>query len=292
MGSSKKSNLTTPGCAPHASHPLTHYPLPMQQQINSQLEKILHQQAQQGVPTGLIDAARYALMSPGKRLRPLLLLAQVDPIERGLQAACAVECLHTYSLIHDDLPCMDDDDFRRGQPSCHKAFSEATALLTGDYLLTLAFQLLAEDTSLSPQQRIDCIQVLGAAAGGAGMVGGQLLDSDWQSTLEQLNMTAHCKTAALIAAAVEMGAIIAQADRIRRRQFGQLMGLAFQVADDLQDMDQDGSKATYPSLLGEAGARQLAQQLLQQALQLMDPDSPLANLAQQMVQERHMAATC
>src|SRR5207253_16510 len=109
------------------------------------------------------------LMAPAKRLRPLLLLAQVNPLELGLQPACAIECLHTYSLIHDDLPCMDDDGWRRGQPACHVAFGEATALLTGDYLLTQAFELLAQAPDLTAQQRIECIRLLAKAAGGSGM---------------------------------------------------------------------------------------------------------------------------
>jgi geranylgeranyl pyrophosphate synthase len=183
---------------------------------------------------------------------------------------------------------MDDDAWRRGQPACHVAFSEAEALLAGNYLLTLAFQLLAEDEGLSPTQRVECIKLLSRAAGGAGMVGGQLLDIlGAVRNLEDLKKVSLLKTAALIGCSVEMGAVIAQApDRKERRQFGDLIGLAFQLVDDLEDLKQDDQTVTFPALLGVEGARDLALSLYEQAMRLIDPTCLLASLARRMVLER------
>lgn len=241
----------------------------------------------------LFEAARHIVLGGGKRLRPLLLLTTVaafdGPIERALNPACALEILHAYSLIHDDLPCMDDDDYRRGKPTLHKKYDEATAVLTGDFLLTYVFQILAESSQLSMEQRLQMIQILSRRAGGQGMIAGQLLDLEAVKkppSLEDLQFIHQRKTADLFACAFEMGSIISQVSPDFQKElslFGEEMGLAFQIIDDVRDLtasvekhgkaissDALNGKTTYASLLGVEGAKQAANQLLFSSLKRLD----------------------
>ena len=263
----------------------------------------------------LADAMKYGLLNGGKRLRPFLAYATAQALNGTWQqadaAACALEMVHSYSLVHDDLPAMDDDDLRRGKPTCHIAFDEATAILAGDGLLTAAFEVLA-DSPLPDGQRLQLIRLLSKAAGGAGMVAGQAIDLNHvgqSMTLAQLeNMHRH-KTGALIRVAVEMGAYSVQeaieADVLAAlRQYAEAIGLAFQVQDDILDIESDTAtlgktqgadlalnKPTYPALLGLDGAKQKAQELVaeaQQALQVLPGDtSVLAALADYIIQRDH-----
>src|ERR1700733_13555891 len=194
----------------------------------------------------LFQAARYALIGPGKRIRPLLTLATVQILQgnlsNALEPACAIELIHTYSLIHDDLPCMDNDDFRRGKPTLHKVFPEGHALLTGDFLLTFAFELLATAPKLSDKQKIKLIQTLAERSGSDGMIGGQALDieaAEKEMDPNALSFIHQLKTGALITASIEFGGILGHADEAQMdilRQFGNAIGLAFQIIDDIQDI--------------------------------------------------------
>jgi geranylgeranyl diphosphate synthase, type II len=233
------------------------------------------------VPADIYKAVRYSVFNGGKRLRPILCLAAAEAVGgdlgQAIPVACALELIHSYSLIHDDLPAMDDDDFRRGKPTCHKVFGEDIAILAGDALLTEAFVLLsrAEKVRLSAERRLAVIQEIAQAAGICGMVGGQALDvlsgkfvSD-ENTLHEIHRR---KTGALIVAAVKSGAIIFNApkDKIQAlAEYGINLGLAFQIADDILNVEGDrelmgketGSdaahnKLTYPSLLGLALAKE------------------------------------
>ena len=247
-------------------------------------------------PEQLHNAMRYAVLGGGKRVRPVLVYATgaalgVDPARLD-GPACAVEMIHAYSLVHDDLPAMDDDELRRGRPTCHIAFDEATAILAGDGLLTLAFEVLAADEAMgiSPEQRVAMVRELSLASGNKGMVGGQAIDiaaEGTQLSLEQLqHMHAH-KTGALIRAAVRLGALACgtltaeQAASLDR--YADAIGLAFQIRDDILDVEADtetlgkpqGSdaardKPTYTSLLGLDGAKEKAQGLHQVALQSLE----------------------
>jgi farnesyl diphosphate synthase len=247
----------------------------------------------------LIEAMRYGLLIGGKRMRPYLayitgeaMSAEITDIDA---VAAAIECVHAYSLLHDDLPAMDDDDLRRGKPTCHKAFDEATAILAGDALQTLAFDILANH-SFSPNQensaakiQIKLIQQLVSASGYQGMCGGQALDlaATGQSiSIEQLKRLHSLKTGALLKAAVIMPSLCSDKVIAEYRtiltDFSQLIGLAYQVQDDIIDLtssdeelgkpsgsDLAANKSTYPSLLGLQGAQQKAENLLQQALQAL-----------------------
>lgn len=227
------------------------------------------------------EAARYALLSNGKRLRPLLALTVAQALgglpATALHPACAIEFIHTYSMIHDDLPCMDDDDYRRGQFTVHKQYSEEIAVLAGDYLLTHAFEVLAEAPDLSAEQRISMIRILSQKAGGAGMIGGQVMDITPLTNadpLQWLESTHLRKTGALIAAPLVCGAIAAQAspDVVTTLDtLGYKLGLAFQIIDDVLDVtaghvkhgndqgsDATKGKVTYASLLGVDAAQQKA----------------------------------
>ena len=259
-----------------------------------------------GVPEALRQAMRYSLLAPGKRLRPILVLlataASGGKEEHALPAACAVEMVHTYSLIHDDLPAMDNDDLRRGLPTCHKKFGEASAILAGDGLLTLAFQVLAE--SYSPLVGAACCRELAQGAGSAGMVGGQMEDLMWENatgqrrdpmmprphqpaTVDVLEYIHFAKTGALFCACLKMGAWTAQiatsaepdAELLRSlSEFGRCFGLVFQITDDLLDVEgtsqetgkrtqKDAAlgKLTYPGMLGVAESRRRAGLLQDQA---------------------------
>jgi geranylgeranyl pyrophosphate synthase len=250
----------------------------------------------------LPEAMRYGLLNGGKRLRPALVylshqLCSTDQPPHTLtdRAAVAIECIHSYSLIHDDLPAMDDDDLRRGKPTCHIAFDEATAILAGDALQCVAFEQLSEiiDPTLALRQ-LKMMQVLARASGRQGMVAGQAYDLchvGQALTLKQLQAMHACKTGALITAAVELGALSAgepEGERLDQlRRFGDLVGLAFQVQDDLLDIegdtatlgkpqgsDQAQNKPTYPALLGMKGARSKLNQLHQEAVAILTGFGP------------------
>jgi geranylgeranyl diphosphate synthase, type II len=188
----------------------------------------------------LTKAARYAVLGGGKRLRPQLVLISAKilgaPEEAAIDPACAIEMVHAYSLIHDDLPCMDDDDLRHGKPSLHKAFSESVALLTGDFLLTYAFEVLAKAPHLTDSQRIALIRILSERSGQEGMIGGQLLDMESTGKkieLETLYAMHRGKTAALLTGCLEFGACIARVDPSIFQTIGENLGLAYQILDDL-----------------------------------------------------------
>jgi farnesyl diphosphate synthase len=253
-------------------------------------------------PAGLVAAMRHGVLAGGKRLRPFLVMESAALFSTGgeaaLRVAAALECVHCYSLIHDDLPAMDDDDLRRGQPTVHKAFDEATAILAGDALLTLAFDIVADEaTPLPAESRVALVVALARAAGIGGMVGGQMLDlaaEHMEPGEEDIIRAQAMKTGALIRFACEAGAIIAGApagDRERLAEFGAAIGLAFQLADDLLDLTADAStmgkatgkdaaagKATLASLHGEAWTRRQLAGLVDQAHGLLDPYGERADL--------------
>jgi len=238
----------------------------------------------------LVEAMRYAAIGGGKRLRPLLLTstAEMYGVDRdaALRAAVAVEAIHVYSLIHDDLPCMDDDAMRHGKPTVHCAFDEATAVLAGDALHAFAFELLADTaTSGDPFVRIELVQALGIASGFQGMAGGQMMDMVAEETtmdLQTVTRLQQLKTGALLGAAVEMGAILGRVSpegRNHLRGYARDIGLAFQIVDDLLDhegdetaagkalrKDAEAGKQTFVSLLGPERARSQARMLVEQAV--------------------------
>jgi farnesyl diphosphate synthase len=240
------------------------------------------------------EAMRYSALAPGKRLRPFLVLAgaRLFGIARrcALQVAVAIEMVHAYSLVHDDLPAMDDSDLRRGRSTCHKEFDEATAVLAGDGLLTTAFEVLAHsDTHTDPAVRCELVAALAGAAGAAGMVGGQMIDliAERQALdIGAITRLQRMKTGALIAFACEAGAILAKAPsepRIALRGYAHDLGLAFQIADDLLDVegsaaetgkpvgaDAAAGKATFVSILGVERARAQAELLIRQAVAHLD----------------------
>lgn len=259
-------------------------------------------------PESLHEAVRYAIFGGGKRIRPVLVYAGGEAFNVEAAAldgcACAVEMIHTYSLIHDDLPAMDDDDLRRGRATCHKAYDEATAILAGDALQALAFQVLAEDSGISvpAEERLKMINTLALAAGTGGMTGGQAIDLDAEDktlNLEQLQTMHSRKTGALIRASVELGALCAvTVDEQQFRnvsRYADCIGLAFQIHDDVLDIEGDtetlgkpqGSdlernKATYPNLLGLEGAKQAARDLLDEALDHLSGFDDKADMLRQI----------
>lgn len=240
-------------------------------------------------PARLAAAMRYSVMAGGKRLRPMLCLMAAEacgaPWDAALPAACALEVVHTYSLIHDDLPAMDNDDLRRGRPTCHKAFDEATAVLAGDGLLTFAFELIARHAR-PVEAALGCVRVLAEAAGPEGMVGGQMADLQAEGrtdgTVEALEAIHRRKTGALLRASLRMGAIMAAApaEEVEALDtYGRAVGLAFQIVDDLLDVQGDEAKLgkrvgkdsglgkwTYPGFLGVEGSRRRARQLAEEAI--------------------------
>jgi farnesyl diphosphate synthase len=269
--------------------------------VDGALERLL------ASPTGpearVFEAMRYSALAPGKRLRPFLVLgsSQLFTVQQrsALQVACAIEMVHAYSLVHDDLPAMDDSDLRRGRPTCHKQFDEATAVLAGDGLLTLAFEVLAEpDTHGDPAVRCELVSALAQAAGGHGMVGGQMIDllaeNDPDLDIGAITRLQRLKTGALIAFACEAGAILAKAApelRLALRGYAHDLGLAFQIADDLLDVegnsqetgkptgsDAAAGKATFVSILGAERARAQAEHLVRQAVAHLDPFEERAEL--------------
>lgn len=279
-----------------------------QQAIEARLEQLI---SEQSMPyQQLFDAARYALFSGGKRLRPQLTLAACELLgadaEAALTPACAIELIHTYSMIHDDLPSMDNDDFRRGKPTVHRVFPEGLAVLAGDYLLTVAFEILAEAPGLDTQQRIDLVRIIARASGAHGMIGGQVMDlanEGGVSNIETLRLIHHLKTGALISGAVECGAVVAKANAEQigwLREFSDAIGLAYQIVDDIIDVthseekhgrtessDLAHAKLTYVSCMGLAGAQAEAEEQLGRALELLGrfngDKTGLRDLAQRMV---------
>jgi farnesyl diphosphate synthase len=260
---------------------------------DSVLEKLIP--VPEGLEARVCEAMRYAAIAPGKRLRPFLVLAsaQLFSVARrsALQAAAAVELVHAYSLVHDDLPAMDDSDLRRGRPTCHKQFDEATAILAGDGLLTLSFEVLANaDTHGDPAVRCELVAALAQAAGMAGMVGGQMIDliAEHRPDLDMGAITRlqRLKTGALIAFSCEAGAILGKSQnepRLALRGYAHDLGLAFQIADDLLDVEgsagetgkpvgQDAAagKATFVSILGVERARAQAELLVGQAIRHLE----------------------
>jgi len=241
-------------------------------------------------PDQIYEAMRYSLFAGGKRLRPVLCLATCDLLggtpEMAMPTACALEMIHTMSLIHDDLPAMDNDDYRRGKLTNHKVFGEAIAILAGDGLLAYAFEHIVEETKNVPADRlIKVVSRLGRAVGAAGLVGGQVVDLDCEGkkdvTLDTLNFIHTHKTAALLEASVVSGGILAggsDSDIQHLTRYAQAIGLAFQIVDDLLDItstqeelgksigkDMNVEKATYPRLLGMEESRRQAEQLVEQA---------------------------
>jgi farnesyl diphosphate synthase len=240
------------------------------------------------------EAMRYAALAPGKRMRPFLVLAsaRLFGVSRAyaLQVAAAIEMVHAYSMVHDDLPAMDNSDLRRGRPTCHKQFDEATAVLAGDGLLTGAFEVLAHpDTHLDPAVRCELVAGLARAAGGAGMVGGQMIDLIAEKRALDIGAVTRLqrmKTGALIAFSCEAGPILAKAPteaRIALRGYAHDLGLAYQIADDLLDIegspaelgkpvgaDAAAGKATFVSILGSERARSQAELLINQAIAHLD----------------------
>ena len=282
--------------------------------IEPALEKYLSRETGEGYDR-IFEAAKYSAMAGGKRLRPVIVLEFCrlcgGDIEKALPFACALEMIHTYSLIHDDLPCMDNDDLRRGRPTCHKAFDEATAVLAGDGLLTAAFETAsaakdvpvlvpAVNLSANPAAKrspayktyiVRCIRILGENAGMNGMIGGQVLDMGAEHrkiSLDELRLLQKLKTGCLLRAACELGCAAAGATDedilARARAYGEKLGLAFQIEDDILDIEGDAAtlgksigkdaaseKSTFPSLLGLEECRELAAKLTEEAVDAVKP---------------------
>ncbi|WP_372863948.1 polyprenyl synthetase family protein [Spongiibacter sp.] len=265
--------------------------------------------------TRLFEASHYSLMNGGKRVRATLVYATAHALDADIDdnaldsCACAIEMIHAYSLVHDDLPAMDDDALRRGKPTCHIAYDEATAILVGDGLQSRAFELLTE-LSLPAENCLAMLRLLAAASGPRGMVGGQAIDLanvNRQLDLATLQTMHQLKTGALIRAAIGLAALASNASAQQRQQldnYGQAIGLAFQVQDDILDIegdtailgktqgaDQSLNKPTFPALLGLDGAKALAQQLHEQALTALQDFGPgadaLRQLSNYIIERRH-----
>ena len=266
-----------------------------QERVNSALDRYLP--TSDIIPATLHDAMRYASLNGGKRIRPLLVYVAGQTLDVDLASldgpACAVEIIHAYSLVHDDLPAMDNDDLRRGKPTCHIKFDEATAILAGDALQALAFHILAHDEAMiqDPLRRLEMVDILALACGSRGMAGGQAIDLDAVgknlNIIELENMHIH-KTGALIRASVKLGALSAPQVNLETLehldQYAKCIGLAFQIRDDILDVESDtdtlgktrGSdiaknKPTYPSLLGMTKAKEMARDLIDQAISNIAP---------------------
>lgn len=248
----------------------------------------------EGAPEKLDEAIRYSLFAGGKRLRPALVLEAARVVggdeSTAMHAACGLEMIHTYSLVHDDLPAMDDDDLRRGKPTSHKRYDEATAILVGDALLTMAFDATAQTGN------VDVIREIARAAGLAGMVGGQYLDlaSEGKAVgLDELQHLHRCKTGALIRVSLRCGAMLADATEEHLKaltDYGECIGLAFQIADDILDVEGDeaslgkpvgsdeaNAKSTYPALLGLEKAKALSNEAANQAVVFLEVFGPEAD---------------
>jgi geranylgeranyl diphosphate synthase type II len=277
-----------------ATEPITHYLARRASEVNEWLDTLVPSETKP--PEQLHRAMRYSLLGGGKRLRPILVLATGEAVAgytdlNLMPAACAIEMIHTYSLIHDDLPAMDNDDIRRGRPTCHKAFGEAVAILAGDALLTQAFRILALMTMRDTERQLQVIQEVAISAGTIkALIGGQMADIENEgkkvdaATLEYIHRS---KTGAMISASVAVGAIIGgasdeQVDELRR--YGECIGLAFQIADDILDVtstseqlgktpgkDQAANKATYPAIHGIAASESRARELVDEAVAIVSP---------------------
>ncbi|MGL5626213.1 MAG: polyprenyl synthetase family protein [Candidatus Rhabdochlamydia sp.] len=261
-----------------------------QTELEEALEKLVSPKLD-ALYASLFSSARYALLAPAKRLRPLLLIATAStfavPLAQAILPACAIELIHTYSLIHDDLPCVDNDDIRRGRPTLHKAYPEWQALITGDYLLTYAFEILSSLSDCSAEQKLRLVQLFAKRSGAHGLIGGQVIDLlveeeniSW-SLMQQMHQG---KTAALISAALEAGGIIGNAsdqDMQLLYTCGQKIGLGFQIIDDLLDIEEE--KITAVTLLGKTQAGKLAENLLKEALEQLDQLSCPAPLIQEIL---------
>jgi geranylgeranyl diphosphate synthase type II len=267
------------------------------------LQRLLAEQ--KNIDGDLKKAVRYTLVAPGKRIRSVLVLWCCEVVSGRINhnaeiAAAAVEMVHTYSLVHDDLPAIDNDDYRRGQPTCHKAFGEATAILTGDALLTLAFEILAKKID-EPTIAVKLISQLAEAAGPAGMIAGQIADLKAEKTAVNKKILQYIhtnKTAKMFRCAAAMGAICGGANARQVNclcEYGLKIGLGFQVADDILDVcasseqlgktagkDQKAGKATCPAVLGMEKSRQLAKNLADEAVAVLKPFGPEAGTLQQL----------
>jgi geranylgeranyl diphosphate synthase type II len=283
----------------------------LRHRVNAALAK--YAQYGSDTPPRLAEAIGHSLLAPGKRLRPLLVLMSCQACgcdsRAALPAACAVEMIHTYSLIHDDLPAMDDDDLRRGRPSCHAAFGEATAILAGDALLAQAFEVLSTGIE-PPEVAARCCGELARAAGSANLVGGQQDDLAAQFTAldyEQLERIHRRKTGALIRVSLRLGGLVARAGNSQLAAldtYGERLGLAFQIVDDLLDLagnsadlgkktgkDAEHGKLTFPAVLGVAESRRRAEELVAAASDAIAPLGPpaagLQSLAQYVLERNH-----
>lgn len=279
--------------------------------VNKRLGELLPRE--DDYPQSLHKAMHYSLFAGGKRLRPVLVLAANEAVggeaEGALNTAAAFECIHTYSLIHDDLPAIDNDDLRRGRPTCHKVFGEAGAILAGDALLTIAFELAAKTNGVPKDRLVKVILELSKAAGSTGMIGGQVVDIESESkeipfpVLEYIHI--H-KTGELILSSVRCGAILGGADEACLKsltRYGEAIGLAFQIADDILDVegsaeemgkatggDEKKGKATYPALIGLEESRRRAEELSEVAVQALSgfdrKADPLREIAKFIVARR------
>ena len=277
-------------------------------EVETALEGLIY--PEEGLLADHMASMRYSLFAGGKRIRPVLCLATAEALNTDptpyMPIACSLECIHTYSLIHDDLPAMDNDDLRRGKPTNHKVFGEAEAILAGDGLLTFAFLLLS-NTEISGQvnsdDRMRIIQIIAKAAGSLGMVGGQALDikSEGKSIpFDTLQYIHRCKTGALITASVQTGAVLGKADKNQFEaltEYGKAIGLAFQIVDDLLDVegteeklgkavgaDAALNKATYPSLFGVTETRKKAEAAVAKALEALKDFDEKADYLRELAQ--------
>ena len=272
--------------------------------VTDEMERLLPKA--DGLEARLFEAMRYAIMAGGKRLRPFLVMTSAELFgvseKSALRVAAAVEMVHTYSLVHDDLPAMDDDDLRRGKPTCHVKFGEATAILVGDALLTLAFGILTDPATHSdPEVRCDLVTALAAAAGAGGMVGGQMMDLEAENQsldIGAITRLQRLKTGELIAYSCEAGAILGKARpplRHALKAYAHDLGLAFQITDDLLDTvgseqdlgkkvnkDASAGKATFVSILGIERARAQALMLAEQAMAHLDLFEEKADLLREV----------
>jgi len=258
---------------------------PYIQEVNARLEQLLPSPTE--APEALHEAMRYSCLAPGKRLRPALALICAEATggtrQEALDVACAIEMIHCFSLIHDDLPAIDNDDLRRGLPTCHVKFGEAVAILAGDALFALAFETVAQQKA-SPGITVECMKILTASVGSYGLVGGETIDilSEGKPVdAETLEIIHRRKTASLISASCEIGSLFGTSDaRQKLKQYGENIGLAFQIADDVLNetgtadqlgkaagSDRERQKATYPAVYGVEASRAKAIELAQIAVQ-------------------------
>ena len=284
--------------------------------VDAALEQYLPKEEER--PQSIHKAMRYSIFAGGKRVRPVLMLAACEAvggqIDKAMPAACAMEMIHTYSLIHDDLPAMDDDDFRRGRPTNHKVFGEAIAILAGDGLLTEAFKLMSNPrfaAGIDPAARLAVIHEIAVCAGTYGMVGGQVVDMESEGKpdmdLPTVQYIHTHKTGALIKASTVAGALLGGADDKQLAailRYGEAAGLAFQIADDILDIegtteeigkdagsDEARGKATYPAVMGLAAAKQEAQAMMDEAMLALEPlgaaAEPLREIARYIVERKN-----